>query len=60
MDKQERIQLVRDIKAIINNELDLKKDSTDEEIEELIARAVFQKSRELYLSSCLLYTSRCV
>ncbi|MFY9174664.1 MAG: CpaF family protein [Peptococcia bacterium] len=51
MDKQERIQLVRDIKAIINNELDLKKDSTDEEIEELIARAVFQKSRELYLSS---------
>ena len=34
MDKQERIQLVRDIKAIINNELDLKKDSTDEEIED--------------------------
>ncbi len=51
MDRAEKSLLIKDIKALINQELDLGKETTDEEIEELIARAVFQKSREIYLTS---------
>lgn len=50
MEAQERSQLIKEVKALINEELDLRKESTDEEVEELIAHAVFQKSRQIYLN----------
>ena len=42
--------LIQDIKRIINENLDLQKELGDEEIEEIITRAVFEKARETYIS----------
>jgi len=42
--------LLEEIKAIVNENLDIKKELSDEEIEELITQAVFAKARETYLS----------
>lgn len=51
MENQEKIKLLKEIKILVSQDLDFKKEPSDEEIEELIAKAVFQKSREVYLSS---------
>ena len=50
MDLEANMSLLEDIKIIINRNIDLKKDLSDEEIEEIITKAVFEKSRETYLS----------
>ncbi|MGI6588679.1 MAG: CpaF family protein [Peptococcia bacterium] len=42
--------LLQEIKAIINKNIDLRKDFSDEEIEEVITQAVFAKAQETYLS----------
>lgn len=51
MDNQEKIKLLKEIKVQVSQDLDLKKEPSDEEIEDLIAKAVFQKSREVYLNA---------
>lgn len=43
-------ELLQEIREIINRNIDLKKDLSDEEIEEVITKAVFEKARETYLS----------
>lgn len=43
-------ELVREIKTLVSSSVDMKKDTSDEEIEELIAKAVFEKSKHLYLT----------
>ena len=50
MDFEANMSLLEDIKAIINSNIDLKKELSDEEIEEIITNAVFEKSRDTYLS----------
>ena len=50
MDLEANMILLEEIKAIINRNIDLKKDLSDEEIEEIITKAVFEKSRDTYLS----------
>lgn len=42
--------LLAEIKGIINENIDIKKEISDEEIEEIITEAVFVKARETYLS----------
>jgi len=48
---QEKSNLLREIKFQVGQELDLQKEFSDEEIEELIAGVVFRKAREHYLNS---------
>ncbi len=43
-------ELVKEIKTLVSGSVDMKKDTSDEEIEELIAKAVFEKSKHLYLT----------
>ncbi|MDD2401171.1 MAG: CpaF family protein [Clostridia bacterium] len=50
MESEINYDLARDIKKKISENIDLKKDLSDEEIEEIITRAVFEKSRETYIS----------
>jgi len=50
MDLEADMILLNEIKTIINRNIDLKKDLSDQEIEEIITKAVFEKSRDTYLS----------
>ncbi len=44
--------LVNEIKAVISERIDLKRNLSDEEINEIIEKSVFEKSREVILSTC--------
>ena len=44
--------LVNEIKAAINERIDLKRNLSDEEISEIVEKSVFEKSREIILSTC--------
>lgn len=44
--------LVSEIKAVISEKIDLKRNLSDEEIHEIVEKSVFEKSREFILSSC--------
>jgi pilus assembly protein CpaF len=46
----ERSELVKEIRAYISDNLDLNRDSTDDEIRELVLKAVFERSRVSYLN----------
>ena len=50
MEIQVKQELLQDIKRIIGENIDLKKELCDEEIEEIITKAVFEKARETYIS----------
>ncbi len=50
MEFQVKQELLQDIKRIIGENIDLKKELCDEEIEEIITKAVFEKARETYIS----------
>lgn len=49
MEPNEREALIRELRAVINSGIDLKKDISDEEIRELIINAVFENSRRSYI-----------
>ena len=42
--------LIENIKAIVSNRVDTRKDISDTEIRELITSVVFEKSQQIYLS----------
>ena len=50
MTNEEREELISEIKQTVNNNIDLKKDISDEEIKEAITQAVFERSSRSYLS----------
>ncbi len=50
MSVQVKPELIQEIKRIISDHLDLQKELGDEEIEEVITRAVFEKAKETYIS----------
>lgn len=50
MKVEERDVLVKEVKKIVSDSIDLKKDISDEEIRELITETVFQKSKQIYLN----------
>jgi pilus assembly protein CpaF len=49
MEANEKEALIRELRAVINSGIDLKKDISDEEIRELIISAVFENSRRSYI-----------
>lgn len=50
MDSEERMSLANDIKRLVRDCINIDKDTTDEDIEELITSTVFEKSKEHFLS----------
>jgi pilus assembly protein CpaF len=50
MDNNIKNDIIEKIKQTINERIDLKKDYTDDEIEELITQVVFEQSRQCYIS----------
>lgn len=50
MDNNIKNDIIEKIKQIINERIDLKKDYSDDEIEELITQVVFEQSRQCYIS----------
>ncbi|WP_202710293.1 CpaF family protein [Sporosalibacterium faouarense] len=50
MESLDKSKLIEEIKEIIDKKIDFSKDFTDEEVEEIIREAVFEKSKEYYLS----------
>lgn len=50
MDDKRKNKIIEEIKNIVNNNIDLKKDPTDEDIENIITETVFEKSKENYLT----------
>lgn len=50
MDSEERMSLANDIKRMVRDCINIDKDTMDEDIEELITSAVFEKSKEHFLS----------
>lgn len=45
-------ELISEIKTSVSEKIDLKRDFSDEEINEVIAKSVFEKSKQLLLKSC--------
>ncbi len=45
-------ELITEIKKSVSEKIDLKRDFSDEEINEVIAKSVFEKSKQLLLKSC--------
>lgn len=43
-------EVINEIKALVNNKIDIMADMSDEDVKELIASVVLEKSREFYLS----------
>ncbi len=50
MKAEERDKLINEIKRVVSERIDLKKDISDEEIRELITQIVFEKSKQFYLN----------
>ncbi len=50
MNPEEKDKLLTELKRYIGESIDLSKDFSDEEIREIISNAVFERSKELYLS----------
>lgn len=50
MNTQEKVMLAQEIRALVAENVDLKQEPTDEEIEEIITREVFNRSQDRYLS----------
>jgi pilus assembly protein CpaF len=50
MNQEEKFNLCMELKNVVKQRLDISKDHTDDEIEEIITAVVFEKSRQSYLS----------
>lgn len=50
MDQGVKQEIVKEVQATVSDNLDLRKDISDEEIEEIITRVVFEKARHYYMS----------
>ncbi len=49
MEREGREKLIREIRKTINENIDFKKDNSDDEVRELITGAVFEKARQTYI-----------